>query len=206
MNLPVSRATMNKTLTVKTWNLGQLICPPLASYNSVEIVEGFSSFTFNPEVAYQLKIITQVMEVFFCADTGVFLIPYFIMLFFTGMPLFLMELSLGQYGAAGPITVWKCCPLLKGTSTLECGSSSCLILKLHYTLIFDIPSEMLWNKSILQFQMMNNLYNYIITESWSVFTCALIIWSLLDFFSLIIRSMFIQSFRRLNQFIHCISR
>ncbi|XP_052668497.1 sodium-dependent proline transporter-like isoform X2 [Harpia harpyja] len=45
---------------------------------------------------------------------GVFLIPYFIMLLGMGLPLFLMELSLGQYGAAGPITVWKCCPLLKG--------------------------------------------------------------------------------------------
>ncbi|XP_054669871.1 sodium-dependent proline transporter-like [Grus americana] len=45
---------------------------------------------------------------------GVFLISYFIMLLVTGLPLFLMELSLGQYGAAGPITVWKCCPLLKG--------------------------------------------------------------------------------------------
>ncbi|XP_072118537.1 sodium-dependent proline transporter isoform X2 [Mobula birostris] len=45
---------------------------------------------------------------------GVFLIPYLIMMLVTGLPLFLMELSLGQYGGAGPITVWKCCPLLKG--------------------------------------------------------------------------------------------
>ncbi|XP_060682916.1 sodium-dependent proline transporter [Hemiscyllium ocellatum] len=45
---------------------------------------------------------------------GAFLIPYCIMMLFTGLPLFLMELSLGQYGGAGPIRVWKCCPLLKG--------------------------------------------------------------------------------------------
>ncbi|XP_054669321.1 sodium-dependent proline transporter-like isoform X2 [Grus americana] len=51
---------------------------------------------------------------------GVFLISYFIMLLVTGLPLFLMGLSLGQYGAAGPITVWKCCPLLKGVPPLQC--------------------------------------------------------------------------------------
>ncbi|XP_043928974.1 sodium-dependent proline transporter-like [Protopterus annectens] len=45
---------------------------------------------------------------------GAFLIPYVVMLLISGLPLFLMELSLGQYGAAGPITVWKCCPILKG--------------------------------------------------------------------------------------------
>lgn len=56
---------------------------------------------------------------------GVFLIPYFIMSLIMGLPLFLMELSLGQYGAAGPITIWNCCPLLKGGAGGR-GHLSCL--------------------------------------------------------------------------------
>ncbi|NWZ31056.1 SC6A7 protein, partial [Asarcornis scutulata] len=64
---------------------------------------------------------------------GVFLIPYFIMLFLTGMPLFLMELSLGQYGAAGPITVWKCCPILRGVGVGMLLVSS--LVSLYYNVI-----------------------------------------------------------------------
>uniref|UniRef100_A0A663ES19 Transporter n=1 Tax=Aquila chrysaetos chrysaetos TaxID=223781 RepID=A0A663ES19_AQUCH len=64
---------------------------------------------------------------------GVFLIPYFITLLVMGLPLFLMELSLGQYGAAGPITVWKCCPLLKGIGIAMLIVSS--LLSLYYNVI-----------------------------------------------------------------------
>ncbi|NXK54794.1 SC6A7 protein, partial [Chauna torquata] len=64
---------------------------------------------------------------------GVFLIPYFIMLFLTGLPLFLMELSLGQYGAAGPITVWKCCPILQGVGVGMLIVSS--LVSLYYNVI-----------------------------------------------------------------------
>ncbi|NXW54924.1 SC6A7 protein, partial [Eurystomus gularis] len=64
---------------------------------------------------------------------GVFLIPYFIMLLIMGLPLFLMELSLGQYGAAGPITVWKCCPLLKGVGVAMLIVSS--LVSLYYNVI-----------------------------------------------------------------------
>nr|XP_020454347.1 sodium-dependent proline transporter-like isoform X3 [Monopterus albus] len=83
---------------------------------------------------------------------GVFLIPYFIMLFVTGVPLFLMELSLGQYGAAGPIMVWKCCPLLKGigigmlcVSTLVCLYYNVIIAWTFYYLGSSFQSPLPWS-------------------------------------------------------------
>jgi len=46
---------------------------------------------------------------------GAFLVPYIIMLVLCGMPLFFMELSLGQYFSRGPIGLWGAvCPMFKG--------------------------------------------------------------------------------------------
>lgn len=46
---------------------------------------------------------------------GRFLIPYFIQLLLCGLPLFYMELALGQFHQTGLFTLWeKICPLLKG--------------------------------------------------------------------------------------------
>ncbi|XP_037799884.1 sodium-dependent serotonin transporter-like, partial [Penaeus monodon] len=45
---------------------------------------------------------------------GAFLVPYCIMLVFGGLPLFFMELALGQYHRNGCLTVWRrICPMLK---------------------------------------------------------------------------------------------
>ncbi|XP_037070477.1 sodium- and chloride-dependent glycine transporter 1-like [Pollicipes pollicipes] len=45
---------------------------------------------------------------------GAFLIPYVLMLFCTGVPLFFFELTLGQFSSRGPIAVWSICPLFQG--------------------------------------------------------------------------------------------
>ncbi|GLV41866.1 Serotonin transporter [Carabus blaptoides fortunei] len=54
---------------------------------------------------------------------GAFLIPYCLMLIFGGLPLFYMELALGQFHRCGCLTIWKrICPALKGI-----GYAICLI-------------------------------------------------------------------------------
>jgi len=45
---------------------------------------------------------------------GAFLIPYWFMQLFVGMPLFFMELSFGQFASLGPLAIWKINPLFKG--------------------------------------------------------------------------------------------
>lgn len=49
--------------------------------------------------------------------TGAFLLPYCVMLVVGGIPLFYMELALGQFSRKGAITCWgRVCPLLKGNN------------------------------------------------------------------------------------------
>lgn len=49
--------------------------------------------------------------------TASFLIPYFLTLITCGIPLFYLELALGQYLSLGAVKAWAVvCPVLKGTS------------------------------------------------------------------------------------------
>lgn len=67
---------------------------------------------------------------------GAFLIPYLIMLFLCGMPLFFMELSLGQYIALGPVTSWAAiCPLAKGEFGSYLSYFPVFVWPVHFTSI-----------------------------------------------------------------------
>ncbi|KHJ78620.1 hypothetical protein OESDEN_21757, partial [Oesophagostomum dentatum] len=47
--------------------------------------------------------------------SGAFLIPYLVMLLVGGLPMFYMELALGQFHRSGCVSIWrKVCPLFKG--------------------------------------------------------------------------------------------
>ncbi|GCC16552.1 hypothetical protein chiPu_0021396 [Chiloscyllium punctatum] len=45
---------------------------------------------------------------------GAFLIPYILMLAVTGVPMFFLETSFGQFASLGPDAVWKAVPMLQG--------------------------------------------------------------------------------------------
>lgn len=48
-------------------------------------------------------------------SAGAFLIPYFIFLFGGGLPVFFLEVALGQFTSEGGITCWeKLCPIFTG--------------------------------------------------------------------------------------------
>lgn len=65
---------------------------------------------------------------------GVFLVPYFIILLFCGIPMLFMELAVGQYTGRGPIgALGQLCPLLKGTGLASVVVS--FLMSTYYSVI-----------------------------------------------------------------------
>ncbi|KAF1393780.1 hypothetical protein PFLUV_G00019600 [Perca fluviatilis] len=65
---------------------------------------------------------------------GAFLLPYLLMAVFGGVPLFYMELALGQFHRSGCISIWKhICPIFKGIGFAICIIS--LYISFYYNTI-----------------------------------------------------------------------
>ncbi|XP_031620588.1 sodium- and chloride-dependent GABA transporter ine isoform X2 [Contarinia nasturtii] len=65
---------------------------------------------------------------------GVFLVPYFIILFVCGVPMLFMELAVGQYTGRGPIgAIGQLCPLFKGVGMASVVVS--FIMSTYYSVI-----------------------------------------------------------------------
>lgn len=66
---------------------------------------------------------------------GAFLIPYLIMLFLVGKPLYFLELAFGQFAGVGPIAIWSCVPIAKGVGFAMVTVS--LIICIYYNVIMS---------------------------------------------------------------------
>ncbi|CAH8580365.1 unnamed protein product [Heterobilharzia americana] len=84
---------------------------------------------------------------------GAFLIPYFISIFIAGIPLFLLEVTVGQLTRRGVIAAWNICPLFQGIG-YACTMIN-FLLNCYYTVIMawsfhfifsSFTSELPWTK------------------------------------------------------------
>ena len=51
---------------------------------------------------------------------GAFLIPYFFMVAFSGIPVFFFEVCFGQFASLGPLAIWKANPMWRGKIKYNC--------------------------------------------------------------------------------------
>nr|KAF7439603.1 hypothetical protein H0235_001994 [Vespula pensylvanica] len=82
---------------------------------------------------------------------GAFMVPYFIALALAGIPMFLMELSLGQMMTIGGLGVFKIAPIFKGigyaTCVLSCWTNIYYIIILAWALFYllvSLQSDVPW--------------------------------------------------------------
>ncbi|OAF70941.1 hypothetical protein A3Q56_01280 [Intoshia linei] len=90
---------------------------------------------------------------------AVFLIPYTIMLFCVGIPIFFLELSLGQYVSRGSMNCWEMAPIFKGVGIAMLYASA--MVALYYNVIISWSLYYLFSSfvKILPWQNCDNNWN-----------------------------------------------
>uniref|UniRef100_A0A667YW51 Transporter n=1 Tax=Myripristis murdjan TaxID=586833 RepID=A0A667YW51_9TELE len=95
---------------------------------------------------------------------GAFLLPYLLMAVFGGVPLFYMELALGQFHRSGCISIWKhICPIFKGIGFAIC------IIALYIAFYYN--TIMAWALYYLLSSFRSTLPWTTCTNSWNTVNC-----------------------------------
>ncbi|KAI1284893.1 Sodium-dependent nutrient amino acid transporter 1 [Halotydeus destructor] len=69
---------------------------------------------------------------------GAFLIPYLVLLFIIGRPLYYLELLIGQFGGKGPIKIWKCIPGFKGVGFAQFVCNCYVMIFYNYLMALSV--------------------------------------------------------------------
>ncbi|RUS84202.1 hypothetical protein EGW08_008042, partial [Elysia chlorotica] len=84
---------------------------------------------------------------------GAFLIPFFFFLFMCGIPLFYLEVCLGQFSGISSMFVWKVCPLFNGVgfgmvivSGMACIYYNAVLSWVIYYLVSSFQRQLPWAK------------------------------------------------------------
>uniref|UniRef100_A0A3Q3W5F3 Transporter n=1 Tax=Mola mola TaxID=94237 RepID=A0A3Q3W5F3_MOLML len=95
---------------------------------------------------------------------GAFLLPYLLMAVFGGVPLFYMELALGQFHHSGCISIWKhVCPIFKGIGFAIC------IIALYIAFYYN--TIMAWALYYLLSSFQSTLPWSTCSNSWNTANC-----------------------------------
>jgi hypothetical protein len=92
---------------------------------------------------------------YFCYKNGggVFLVPFFLFMFLVGIPLFFLELNLGQYTSQGLLSCWQMAPIFRGIGVSMNIASFYLAVYYNmiiaysiYYFVISFRKNLLWSK------------------------------------------------------------